>query len=225
MTTTLLKTDGQIKTDVLEELKWDPTIDESDIGVRVKDGIVMLTGSIDAYPKKLAARDAAHRVHGVLDVVDELQVNIPSHWEKTDEDLAKAVRHAMKWDVLVPDDRITSTVSKGVVTLQGKVDTWAQRFDTAVSVQRLAGVKGLVNQITVSAKTVNPMQIKRDIEEALERQTEREIKRLGIAVRDGVVTLTGTLRSWSEKNAAERVAANAPGVCRVEDKTVVDPYC
>lgn len=144
-------------------------------------------------------------------------------WERTDEDVAKSVRSVLRWDVLVPDDRITSTVSSGMVTLQGSVDTWMQRRDAESAVQRLTGVKGVVNQIAVTAKPVNPDQIKLKIEEALERQTEREVRRIGVLVRDGVVTLTGTLRSWGEKNAIERAVGHAPGVRRVEDRTTVDP--
>jgi osmotically-inducible protein OsmY len=219
-----MRTDAQIKTDVLNELKWDPSVEETEVGVQVKSGIVTLTGNISAYPKKLAARDAAHRVYGVLDVVDDMHVKIPTVWERTDEDVAKAVRNALKWDVLVPDDRITSTVSGGAVTLQGGVDTWMQRYDAERAVHRLTGVKGVINQITVSAPMVDPSKIKREIEEALERQTEREAKRIGVAVRDGVVTLNGTLRSWGEKNAVERAVSYATGVRRVDDRTTVDPY-
>ena len=224
MTIATTKSDAQIKTDVLKELKWDPSVDETEVGVQVKDGIVTLTGNISAYPKKLAARDAAHRVWGVLDVVDDMKVRIPTAWERTDEDMAKAVRNALKWDVLVPDDNITTTVSNGTVTLQGSVNTWMQRYDTERCVQRITGVKGVINQITVAAPQVDPTKIKREIEDALERQTEREAKRIGVAVRDGVVTLTGSLRSWGEKNAIERAASYAPGVRRVDDRTTVDPY-
>lgn len=218
------KSDHQIKTDVLNELKWDSTVDETEVGVQVKNGIVTLTGNISSFPKKLAARDAAHRVWGVLDVVDDMKVKIPTIWERTDEDVAKAVRNAMKWDVLVPDEKISTTVSNGTVTLDGKVDTWMQRHDAERCVQRLMGVKGVVNQITVTGPTVDPAKIKREIEEALERQTEREAKRIGVSVHNGVVTLTGTLRSWGEKNAIERAAYYTPGVHRVDDRTTVDPY-
>lgn len=218
------KTDAQIKTDVLNELKWDPTVDETEVGVQVHNGIVTLTGHVNSYPKKLAAVEAAHRVFGVLDVVDELTVRIPTAWERTDEDIARAVRNALKWDVLVPDDRITSTVSKGTVTLQGTVDTWAQRNDAERAVQRLTGVRNVINQITVKGPSVDAGRIKREIEGALERQAEREAKRIGITVNDGVVTLTGTVRSWGERNAIERAAYFTPGVRRVDDRTTVDPY-
>ncbi|MBX3384468.1 MAG: BON domain-containing protein [Phycisphaeraceae bacterium] len=218
------KSDAQIKTDVLNELKWDATVDETEVGVQVKDGIVTLTGNISAYPKKLAARDAAHRVWGVRDVVDDMKIRIPATWERTDEDVAKAVRSALKWDVLVPDDKIATTVSNGTVTLLGSVNTWMQRYDAERCVHRLAGVKGVINQIAVAGPQVDPTKIKREIEDALERQSEREAKRIGVTVRDGVVTITGTVRSWGEKNAIERAVLYTTGVRRVDDRTTVDPY-
>jgi osmotically-inducible protein OsmY len=224
MTTATIKTDSQIKADVLAELKWDPTVKETDVGVQVHDGVVTLTGNVSSYAKKLAGRRAAHRVHGVLDVADDLTVKIPSAWERTDEDLAKAVRHTLKWDVLVPDERITTTVSNGTVTLQGNVDTWSHRSDAERAVHRLTGVRNVVNQIAVTGKPVDPTQIKRQIGEALERQAEREAKRISIDVRDGAVTLTGTVRTWVEKNAIEKTVAFSPGVSRVNNKITVDPY-
>ena len=111
MSITTTKSDAQIKTDVVNELKGDPSIDETEVGVQVHNGIVTLTGNISAYAKKVAARDAAHRVWGVLDVVDDMKIRIPTIWERTDEDVATAVRSALKWDVLVSDDKITTTVS------------------------------------------------------------------------------------------------------------------
>jgi osmotically-inducible protein OsmY len=224
MTTATIKSDSQIKADVLAELKWDPNVDETEVGIQVHDGIVTLTGNISAYPKKLAARNAAHRVHGVLDVVDNLKVKIPEAWERSDEDLAKAVRNALKWDVLVPDERITSTVSSRMVTLQGSVDTWSQRADAEYAVHRLTGVQGVVNQIAVAGKPADAGKIKQLIEGALERQAEREAKRIAVSVQEGVVTLKGTVRSLGERNAIERAAGFAPGVRRVDDRTTVDPY-
>ncbi|MCC6659530.1 MAG: BON domain-containing protein [Phycisphaerales bacterium] len=223
-TATMTRTDSQIKTDVLNEIKWDPHVDETEVGVQVKNGIVTLTGTISAYAKKVAATRAAHRVHGVLDVVDDMKISIPSAWERTDQDLAGAVRNALQWDVMVPDERITSTVAKGVVTLQGSVDTWTQRHDAEKAVQRLRGIRGVLNQIGVKAAAIDSGTIKRQIEGTLERQAERMAKRIGVSVDDGVVTLTGELRSWAEKNAIGRAASYAPGVRRVMDRTTVDPY-
>lgn len=224
MTVIIAKSDSQIHKDVLNELKWDARVDETDVGVQVHEGIVTLTGNVDAFVKKIAAREAAHRVYGVLDVVDQLQVKPPSRWQRSDEDLARSVREALRMDVLVPEDRITTTVASGIITLEGRVDYWTQRSDAEHSVRRLPGVRGVINQITVVPKRLDPGQIKQQIEQALERQAEREAKRLGISVADGVVTLTGVVRSWGERNAIERVVGYSPGVRQVNDRTTVDPY-
>jgi len=224
MNITATKTDAALKTDVLAELACDTTVDETEIGVQVKNGIVTLVGTVDVYAKKIAAREASHRVHGVLDVVDELQVKVPGIGARTDTEVARAVREALEWDAFVPDEKITSTVSLGIVTLEGLVQTWTQRADAERVVRGLTGVRGVINQITVSAKPVDPVRIKNEIEDALERQAEREARRIGVNVKDGVVTITGRIRSWAEKNAIDRVVGFAPGVRRVEDQLIVDPY-
>jgi osmotically-inducible protein OsmY len=218
------KPDSQIKSDVLSELKWDTAVDETEVGVQVKNGVVTLTGTIGALAKKLAAIDAAHRVFGVLDVVDDMKVSVPSFWERTDQDIAAAVRHALEWDVTVPDEQIKSTVKGGVVTLEGTVQTWSARQSAEIAVQRLMGVRNVVNRISIPTVTVSAFAIKNDIEEALERQTAREARRLDVSVHDGTVTISGAVRSWGEKNAVERVAWATPGVRRLEDRTTVDPY-
>ena len=223
-TTALTKSDSQIKQDVLNELKWDTRVDETDIGVQVRDGVVTLVGSVPVYAKKLAARDAAHRVHGVLDVVDEMQVRVPGIGARSYTEIAHAVRLALEWDAFVPDERITSTVSMGIVTLEGPVDTWAQRADAERAVRGLSGVRGVINQLSVRTKQIDATRIKNDIEEALERQAEREARRISVTVREGTVTLTGRIRSWAERNAVDRVAGFAPGVQRVDDRLIVDPY-
>jgi osmotically-inducible protein OsmY len=124
----------------------------------------------------------------------------------------------------VPDQKIKSTVTSGTVTLEGVVDNWMERYNAEKAINRLTGVKGVINKLTTAAKAIDAAQVKRDIESALERQTEREAKRLGVAVHDGTVTLTGSVRSWGEKNSAERVAWATAGVRHVNDQTTVDPY-
>jgi osmotically-inducible protein OsmY len=218
-----ISSDAQLQNDVLNELACDTTVDAPEVGVQVHKGVVTLTGTISSYPKKLAAVDAAHRVRGVLDVVNQLVVKIPSAWERTDERLATSVREALKADILVPDERISSTVSDGIVTLEGRVEAWPQRVHAEQAVQRLIGVKGVVNLVSVARNGARPEDIKRLIEGALHRQADREASRIEVAVADGVVTLTGSIRSWAERNAIERAAQYAPGVRRVDDRTVLDP--
>ena len=226
MITTVLRpasSDAQLQNDVLNELACDTTVDAPEVGVQVHKGVVTLIGTISSYPKKLAAVDAAHRVRGVRDVVNQLVVKIPSAWERTDERMAASVREALKADILVPDDRISSTVSDGIVTLEGRVEAWPQRMHAEQAIQRLIGVKGVVNLISVARNGARADEIKRLIDGALRRQADREAERIEVAVADGVVTLTGTVRSWAERNAIERAAQFAPGVRRVDDRTVLDP--
>ena len=223
MITTTQSSDTRIQNDVLNELACDSVVDATEVGVQVHGGIVTLTGFISSYPKKLAAVEAAHRVRGVLDVVNQLRVRIPSNWERSDETIAAQVRDALKSDVLVPDERITSTVSDGTVTLEGHVQTWPERVHAEQAVQRLVGVKCVSNLISVLRTNTPAEDIRRQILGALRRQADREAHRIEVDVVVGVVTLKGSVRSWAERNAVERAAQHVPGVRRVEDKTTLDP--
>lgn len=225
MTTLTIKTDKEIQQDVMRELDWDPLVDAIEVGVQVCDGLVTLTGKVGNYAKKLAAKRAAHRVAGVLDVVNNLTVELPLPHQKSDEDIARAVRNALEWDVVVPDSRIHSTVANGHVTLEGNVESWADKAAAECAIEHLAGVRGVFNRIEVTPrKHIDPETVRHAIEGALERQAEREANRIGVRVRDGVVTLTGTVRSWTEKSAVRNVAAYSPGVRKVEDLMTVDSY-
>lgn len=221
MTVTAIEKDQDVRRKIQVELEWDPRVDATGIHVGVKEGIATLTGAVESYAKKIAARDAVHRVVGVLDVVDELHVT-PSASAKTDQELARAVRQSLEWDVCVPDQRIRSTVSEGWVTLEGDVDGSFERDAASRSIERLAGVRGVTNRIVVKAKSVQANRIRASIEDALARQAQREAKRITIGVDAGVVKLTGTVRSWGEKNAIEHVARYSEGVRRVENELVVD---
>ncbi|HEY3244383.1 MAG TPA: BON domain-containing protein [Phycisphaerae bacterium] len=225
MTVALFKSDTDIQQDVLKELKWDPRVDPSEVGVQVDQGVVTLTGTIGSYAKKIAAQEAAHRVAGVLDVANDLTVKLPSVSERSDQDIAHAVRAALEWDAFVPDARIRSTVSQGWVTLEGEVEHWSQRLDAERAVDRLTGVKGIDNRITVRPTIkADAAKIRKGIEDALDRQAEREAKRIDVQVRDGVVTLTGEVRSWAEKHAVHNAANFALGVRRVDDRMTVNAY-
>ena len=131
MSTMVMKSDKEIQTDVMRELDWDPQIDAVEVGVQVKDGMVTLTGNVATYAKKLAAKRAAHRVNGVLDVVNNLSVEIPDRHKRTDQEISKAVRTALEWDVLVPDTRVHSTISNGHVMLEGEVESLADKMAAA----------------------------------------------------------------------------------------------
>jgi osmotically-inducible protein OsmY len=143
---------------------------------------------------------------------------------KNDDDVAHAVREALQWDAFLPDERISTTVAGGVVTIRGTVPSWSNRLDAERCVQRLNGVRSVVNRIMVEPPSADSGTIRLQIERALERRAEREARRISVAVVDGTVTLSGSVHSWADRNAIERIAGNAPGVRRVEDRLVVDPY-
>lgn len=224
MTLTMAKTDREIHRAVLDELRWDTQVDETDVGVEVDNGVVTLSGTVGSYAKKIAAQSAAHRVNGVLDVANNIQVNIPNSQVRTDTEIAHAVRQALEWDALVPDDKIQSTVTNGWVTLAGSVSFWSDRDYAEKAVRNLFGVRGVTNNITVSAPKVAAEMVRQTIEEALDRRAEREAERIVIGVDDGTVSLTGRVHNWNEKQAVLGAAGFAPGVRKVEDHLRVDPY-
>ena len=217
-----VRTDEDIQQDVLDELKWDSRVQVNEIGVAVTDGVVTLTGWVDSYMKKLAAEAAAHRVHGVKAVANDIEVRLPGSAERTDADLAKAVLDALRWDAAVPTDKIDVTVSHGWVTLKGEVEFGFEKRDAERAIQRLSGVKGVTNLITVRPHPL-PTDLKQNIEKALVRNAETDAQRITIEVQGSKVILRGTVRSYAEKKAAEDTAWSAPGVTEVENRIVVSP--
>lgn len=222
MVVTATLSDSELQQRVRMELEWNPRVDAPAVTAAVKNGIVTLAGFVDNYGKKTAALEAVHQISGVLDVADEMQVRASRG--KTDQDVAQAVRSALIWDVYVPDEQIRSTVSGGWVTLEGKVERWQQREDAGRCVERLGGVLGVTNKIEVAPPKVDANKIRSSIEGALTRRAEREARRIGVSVVDGVVTLTGKVDSWAEKNAVGHLASYSPGVKSVANKITVDPY-
>jgi osmotically-inducible protein OsmY len=220
---TLKKTDAQIHHDVLEELKWDPRVDETEVGVQVAAGVVTLSGTVTSWAKRVAAQDAAHRVIGVLDVANDIKVKIAGDRSRTDTEIAQAVRRALEWDVFVPEARISSTVSDGRVTLDGNVDRWSERDDAERAVRNLGGVKAVVNRIMVKPPTPITEDVRKVIEHALERRAEREARRIQIDVHDGTVTLTGSVHSWAERESVLNAVRFTPGVRAVEDHLRTQP--
>jgi osmotically-inducible protein OsmY len=214
------RTDEEIQQDILEELEWDTRVQPNEIGVAVKDGIVTLTGWVDSYLKKLAAEDAAHRVHGVKAVANDLEVRLPGFAERTDVDLAAAVINALKWDVLVPASKLDVTVSQGWVTLKGEVDFGFQKREAERVIRHIAGIKGITNLIVVRPR-VAPSDLKEKIERELVRNAETDAEHIQVEVQGSKVILRGTVRSHAEKKAAEEAAWSAPGVSEVENRIVI----
>jgi osmotically-inducible protein OsmY len=223
MAQTVKKTDAQIHHDVLEELKWDSRVDETEVGVQVAAGVVTLTGTVPSWAKRLAAQEAAHRVIGVLDVANDISVKVPGGLARTDTEIAQAVRQALQWDVFVPDDKITCTVTDGWVTLDGAVERASERNDAERAVRNLTGVKVVVNRITVKPAKPVAEDVRRAVEQALERRAEREARRIHVDVKDGTVTLTGAVHSWAERKSVVAAARFTRGVQAIEDHLRTEP--
>lgn len=219
-----MKSDQEIQRDVYQELRWDSRVDQTEIGVEVDGGIVTLTGTVDSYAKKLAAREAAHRVVGVLDVADDIDVKWPGSVERTDTEIAKAVRASLEWDAFVPDENILSTVTDGFVTLEGEVSTLREKLDAEAVVRNLAGVHGVRNHLLVASVKANPAKLKQSIEQALARRAEREAERIDVKVDGGTVVLEGRVRTWPEKQAILGAVSHAHGVREVRDRLSVNPW-
>jgi len=215
------KTDSEIQQGVLRELKWDTRVEETEVGVGVNRGVVTLTGTVSSWAKKMAAQEAAHRVAGVLDVANDIQVKPAGSLGRTDTEIAQAVRRALEWDVFVPEQRIQSTVSNGIVTLEGNVDFWSQRDDADRAVRNLTGVRGVNNRIQIRSTRVS-QEISDAIQDALARHAAREAKRIKVTVYGSKVTLSGPVSSLKEKDAVLGAAKGTVGVAEIDDQIRVE---
>jgi osmotically-inducible protein OsmY len=224
MTNAQKSSDSQIQAAVQRELGWDTRVDATDIGVAVNGGVVTLTGAVDSWGKRLAAQEAAHRVAHVLDVANDLEVKLPGTSQKTDTEIAKAVRQALEWDVFVPDARIRSTVSHGRVTLEGDVDYSTEREDAGQAIRNLAGVVGVINRIEIKPPKASTLEVRDQIEHALARQAQREASAIELEVRDATVTVSGRVHSWAEREAVLGAAKGTRGVKNVESHLRIEPY-
>jgi osmotically-inducible protein OsmY len=217
-----MKTDTQLQHDVMAELEWEPSVNASHIGVTAKDGVVTLTGSMDAYADKMIAERVAKRVYGVKAVANDIEVKIPGISQRTDADIAAAALNALKWDSTIPEDRIKVTVRSGWVTLEGQVDWWYQKQTAETIVRNLTGVTGLTSNISMKSRA-KPGDIKRKIEDAFKRNAELDARRVSVETRDGKVILHGNVGSWAEREQAEKATWAAPGVSEVENHLTVTP--
>ncbi len=206
-----MKTDADLKRDVVAELAWDPAVKSTAIGVAVKDGVVTLTGHIETFAEKHAAMRAVQRVAGVKATALELDVTLSPDHRRSDTDIAASIEHALKWNTVVPAERVRLTVDHGWVTLQGEVEWDYQRRSIEKAIRPLAGVVGISNEMLLRARP-QMADLSRRIQDALTRQAIREAKHITVAIDGTTVKLTGTVNSWQERVAAQGVAWSAPGV-------------
>jgi len=215
-----MRTDSKIKEDVLDELAWQPDIDETQIGVIVEKGVVTLSGVVDSYTKKVAAEKAIKGVVGVKAVAEDIEVKYGTSYKKTDKEIAKAVVDALKWNFSVPEDKVTVKVEDGWVYLTGEVKWGYQKDSAKNAIQNLLGVKYVVNNIKLK-QTIKPVDIESRIKKAFERSADIDAKAITVTTHDHTVKLRGKVHSLKEKDEARKAAYYAPGVYTVENELEV----
>jgi osmotically-inducible protein OsmY len=217
-----MKSDSEIERDVREELQWNPDLDSTDIAVTAKNGVVTLTGFVRSYTEKYEAEAATKRVAGVVGLANDLEVRMPSVDERPDPDIARDAVAAIKSQLPISWENVKVIVKGGWVTLEGEVEWQYQRQSAESAVRRIKGVKGVSNVIQLKPRA-QPSEIKRKIQDAFRRNAEVDANRITVETKGSEVTLKGTVRSWIEREEAERVAWSAPGVTKVEDRIIVSP--
>jgi osmotically-inducible protein OsmY len=217
----MTKPDSDLREDVLRELAWDGRVGQTQIGVQVTDGVVLLSGAVDSWAVRNASAEAAHRVAGVHDVANDLEVMFGASAVPSDVEIVRVVRHALQWHALVPAERIDSTVSEAVVTLEGTVETNAQREDAEKAIAHLKGVRSVHNRIRIQP-AVDVPDIETAIRQALSRRAMREAAHLHLTVTAGKVAVEGVVGSSDERRAVLGVVRGTHGVAAVEDRLVVE---
>jgi osmotically-inducible protein OsmY len=212
--------DSTLKQDIIDELDFEPSINAADIGVAVKSGVATLTGHVPTYAQKSTVEDVVRRVKGVKGIAEEIEVRPFGTNRTADDEIAKRAINSIDWNTSVPDDAVQVKVQKGWVTLTGKVEWRYQKTAAADAVRDLAGVIGIINDISVKAHA-SAYDVKKRIEDALKRSAEVEARAIRVNVLDGKVTLEGHVHDWSERSAASRAAWAAPGVNMVDDRLTV----
>jgi osmotically-inducible protein OsmY len=215
-------TDRDLQQHVENALEWEPSIDAADIGVSVENAVVTLRGGVKSYAEKATAERVALGVYGVKAVANDVAVRLGDGRKRTDTDIAQAAVSALRWHSMVPDEKITVSVSEGWITLKGHVNWEYQRAAAANAVRDLTGVRGVTNSISVEPH-VSAVDVKSKIEAALKRSAEIDARRVNVAVTDSKVILSGNVHSWFERDEARHAAWSAPGVKEVEDHIAVVP--
>ncbi len=216
-----MRTDQDIKDDVLAEIDWDPQIESTEVGVTVKKGAVTLMGTVTSYSEKLAAERAAKRVKGVHAIAEDIKVRYPSDKTVSDTDIAQRISNIIEWNTSIPRDAITAEVRDGFVTLSGEVDWNYQREVARNQIANVRGVTAVSNLINVKPR-VAEADVSKEINRALHRNADLEASHVKVDVSGGKVTLSGNVKAWHERKLVEDAVWAAPGVTQVVDNLRVD---
>lgn len=215
-----MNTDIALRSNVIDELEWEPSIDAAQIGVAAHAGVVTLTGTAKSYSEKMAAERVTKRLQGVKAIANDIEVRLPGTAERTDSDIARMAVDILKWRTVVPHDRLKVLVKSGWVTLEGDVDWQFQKYAAFDAVHHLDGVKGVSNMITIKPRA-SATEVKSRIEAAFRRSAGLDAQKVEVVAHNGKVTLHGQLHSWAEREEADRTAWAAPGVTEVENLIAV----
>ena len=207
--------DKTLQTNVLAELGWEPSVTAAHIGVTAKDGVVTLTGHVQNHMEKHAAEKAAGRVKGVRAVAEEIEVRLPHHAKRNDDEIAAAVVQRLDWNVSVPDETVKVKVEKGWVTLAGEVEWQFQKASAEHDIRGMLGVVGISNNVTIKPRP-NASDISADITDALHRSWY-DPKTIAVSANGGVVHLSGTVHTWYDRQMAGWTAWGAPGATSVHN--------
>jgi osmotically-inducible protein OsmY len=221
MQSTIKKTDTELQKDVMSELKYDPSVKVSDIGVLAKNGTVTLNGYATSYSEKWEAVHATKRVAGVKAIADDIEIQLPASYHRTDTDIAAAAINQIEWSTTIPNGTIQATVRDGWITLEGQVEWWYQKNAAGGLVKQMAGVKGLTNSISISPK-VTKKAVETDIKAAFKRSAMLDAEHIRVETSGNNVILHGQVRNYSEYDEAERVAWSEAGVSSVDNRLEVD---
>jgi osmotically-inducible protein OsmY len=215
-----MKTNAELYQDIIDKLEFEPSLDASGIAVRIENDIVTLSGTVGNFWEKHAAERAVKNVSGVKGVANDLQVKLRSYWEKSDTDIAQAAVNALKWNVVVPKDRVQVSVENGAVTLSGSVNWNFQRDAAEKAVRGLLGVKSLNNRITLQGD-VEPKDVKDRICREFHRHAQLDADKVKVEVAGGKITLKGDVRTWAEIDEAKHTAWSVPGVSAVDSQLLI----
>jgi osmotically-inducible protein OsmY len=215
-----MKTDAEIRRDVETELKWDPSVEDSGIGVAVSNGIVTLSGQVGRYHDRWTAETITKRVGGVRALANEIEVHIPHAGQRNDSQIAEAAANALSWNSSLSASMVKPVVKDGWVRLTGQVAHWHEKDAAELLVRHLLGVTGVSNEILIKPQAA-VADVKKKIEAAFHRQAHLDATNIVVSVAGDKVTLSGKVRSWNELDEAARAAWAAPGIGRVENELIV----